>query len=651
MTPSAPPPLSPWPSRLLAAALLAAAFVVHWPALHGTWLWDDRVDLPDNLQLRTLGGLWNIWAHPTVLYDFYPLKHTVQWVQWQLWGEHTLGYHVTNVALHALSALLFWRVLGQLGLRFAWAGGLLFAVHPLTVESVAWIAELKNTLSLPPLLLATSAFIEWMDDARRGTWLRALAWYLVALLCKTSVVMFPCTLLLLLWWKRSSLARATGTGRCESSSVSAAAASDRRDRSPSSALASPIVRRHLLATAPFFALSLVLGLVTVWFQVHRAIAGEVITIGGPTARLALAGTAGGFYFWKSVWPFDLLPIYSRWSVSPFSLWHAFACAAPVATLAVCWWRRATWGRHALLGLGWFALHVAPFVGLITASYMRFSWVMDHFAYVALLGVIGLVVAALECAVPFRAATAGVVALAGLFTWHARAYAHHFRDEHSLWSFTVARDPDAWLAHYNLGVVLDKRGERDAARRHYETTLRLKPTYAEAHGNLGVLLADRGDFAGGLAHLRESVRLDPAYAEGFSNLGFALLNAGHVADAIAALEHAVRVKPDYVDAYANLGSALRRAGRTADAIARFQTILRLRPDSPTVHFNLGNAQRDLGQLAGSIASYERAIALRPALAVAHRNLAISLRDTGRTAEARARYAEARRLDPSFPPWPE
>jgi tetratricopeptide (TPR) repeat protein len=605
-----------WSVWLRAAAIVAAAFVVHAPALHGSSLWDDRVDLPDNVQLRTLGGLWNIWAHPTVLYDFYPLKHTVQWIQWQLWGEHTLGYHVTNVALHALSALLFWRVLGQLGVRLAWIGGLIFTVHPLTVESVAWIAELKNTLSLPPLLLATSAFLVWLDGPRRGACHRALAWFLVAMLCKTSVAMFPCTLLLLVWWKHGTL-----------------------------------TRRDLVATAPFFAVSLVLGLVTVWFQVNRAIAGEVITIGGSAARLALAGTAGGFYFLKCLWPSGLLPIYPRWAVTPFSLWHAFACIAPVAVLALCWWRRARWGRHGLLGLGWFALHVAPFVGLITASYMRFTWVMDHFAYVAVLGVIGFAVAALQHVPSPRVALAGALAVASSFTWQSRSYAHIFRDEHSLWSFTVERDPSAWLAHYNLGVVLYKRGELEAARRHYETTLQLKPDYAEAHGNLGILLADQGDLANGLAQLRESIRLDPTYAEGYSNLGFALLNAGQVPEAIAALNRSVQVKPDYVDAYANLGAALRRAGRTAEAIAQFQTILRLRPDSPVVCFNLGNAQRDLGQLRESVASYERAIALKPDLAVAHRNLAVSLQDLGRTAEARARYAEARRLDASFPPWPD
>ena len=230
-----------------AVGILVIGTAVFWPALHGTWVWDDQPEVIINNLLRDPDGWWKFWIAPPT-HDFFPLKSTLQWLLWQAWQDNALGFHVITLGLHLLSALLLVRLLRQLGLRHAWLGGLLFAIHPVVVESVAWIAELKNTSSLPPLLLAMSAYIEYDARRRKRDYCLALLWFLAAMLCKTSVVMLPAVLLLYAWWKR---------GR--------------------------IGRDDIKASVPFFAVALALGLVTVWYQRYHSIGPEPLPMVGRPA--------------------------------------------------------------------------------------------------------------------------------------------------------------------------------------------------------------------------------------------------------------------------------------------------------------------------------------------------------------------------------
>ena len=565
------------------AALVAAALCIYWPALHGDWLWDDRADVVSNPLLRDLGGLARIWFEPSALPDYYPIKASVQWVQWQLWHEDTLGYHLTNVALHLAGAFLVWRLFARLGLRHGWLGAMLFTVHPVMVESVAWIAELKNTLSLPPLLGACLAFLDFDEHGRRRDYVRALALFIVAMLCKTSVVMLPCVLLLHAWWRRRRIARA-----------------------------------DVLAAAPFFAVSLVLGLVTVWLQRSHAIGDEVLPLGGPGHRIAIAGSALVFYLSKCLWPAGLMPVYPHWPLdgrSPlhFLPWVAFALGA-----AACFRRPQTWRRHLVLGGGWFTLHLLPFLGFVPISYFRFTWVMDHFLHVPIIGVIGLAVSLLDVArsklrrgtrlVPVGA-TAAILVLASL----SRVYAEIYRDPISLWSFAARRNPAAWPAHNNLGQALAAAGKPGEAIAAYETALQLKPDYVDAHNNLGNALLAVGRPADAIAHFRAILALKPNHAAAHNNLGVALRRTGDGAAALPSLRRALELKPDYAEAWNNLGNTLRDLGRSAEAVP----------------------------------NYEQAIRLAPAFAEAHYNLGLAFADLGRREEARQKIAEARRLNPSMP----
>jgi hypothetical protein len=444
MTQARPAPFA----RLLPAAVIVLAGAwIYGPALHGPWIWDDSAELITNPVMRDPHGLAKIWISP-VTPDFFPLKTTLQWLLWRLWGADSTPYHVLTLGLHLVSALLFWRVLRLLGLRWAWLGGLLFVVHPLVVESVAWVAELKNTLSLAWLLLAMIAYLEYdrragaivRPSGLRSAYLRSLIFFLLAALSKSSVVMFPFVLLLHAWWQR---------GR--------------------------IRRKDLIDSLPFFATSLVLGLITVSFQQHRALASWSIPAGGVGSRIAGAGVALAFYFWKSVLPLHLLLMYPQWRINPPSLlqWLPWPCLALL--LAWFWLKRATWGRAAIFGVGFFVLNLLPVLGLVSMSYMHIAWVADHFVYLPLLGLLGLAVGGIgwiadRIAARPSAARFGaiglLVLLLGALASESRTQAARFGDEEVLWSATLRENPAAWMAHINLGHFLGQAGRGPEALEQY-----------------------------------------------------------------------------------------------------------------------------------------------------------------------------------------
>jgi tetratricopeptide (TPR) repeat protein len=542
-----------WKTGLKIGLPAALGLLVFWPALWGGWVWDDVFYLPGNPLLNDPARLWKAWFEPGSFIEYYPLEQTVQWAQWRCWGADTLPYHLTNLALHLVSGWLVWRLLARFHLRAAWLGGLLFVIHPLNVESVAYLSELKNTLSLPPFLLACLVWIDFEENGRRRDYLLALGFFVIAMLCKISMVMFPFVLLLYAWWKR---------GR----------------------VAAP----DLVRAAPFFIVSLLLGLMTLSAGEHFAgldpsrLAAPVI--GNFVQRTLLAGETQAFYFARFFWPATPLPMYPPWNIDSFAaamLPWIFAAAA----LAFLWPRRARWGRHALLGLGFFFLNLLPFSGLMPASYMNFTWVMDHFLYLPMIGLIGLVVAGweqihLRLPASYRRADAAlIVVLVLVLTAWAQDAAAAWADRESLWRYTVDHNPDAWLAHYNLGNELRVQKRPEEAAAEYRAALAINPGFAWAHDNLGLALFDLpGHEDEAIAEYRETLRLRPGMAEAHNNLANTLLrDPTRLLDAIAEYRAALRIQPGLAAAHYNLGVALEQLpDRQEEAKAEFREALRLDP---------------------------------------------------------------------------
>jgi tetratricopeptide (TPR) repeat protein len=538
------------PAVLGVAAIFLLSFAIYWPALQGGFVWDDMILVEKN-QLATGDlNLRTVWFNT----DF-PLSTVAFWVQWLLWGKSTLGYHLVNVLLHVASALLVWRVLLQLKIPGAWFAATLFAVHPVCVASVAWISELKNTLSLPFFLLSFSSYLAFEESHAKGELAKArwcywlsLATFLLALLSKTSTVMLPAVLLLCAWWKR---------GR--------------------------ITKQDNLRASPHFALALAFGLMTIWFQNHQVIGGVTVQAENFWGRLAGAGIAIWFYLGKALLPLNLTMIYPRREIDATTVLSFVPLVLLCGLLVVCWRYRRSWGKHALFALGCFAVTLFPVLGFFDMLYLQFSRVSDHLQYFPLIAILALIAAGVHALLPakmFRfVAPVLVLVLCGLTLQRARVFA----SDEKLWEDTVAKNPTAWNAHNNLGCIRAEQNKMDEAIKHFEASLKFNPRNAQAHINLGKALAMQNKFIEAESHFETALNIRPT-AEAHTFYGSALASRGKMPDAVKHLREAVRLRPD-VETRLQLAAMLRATGNIREAIEQTRLALEAKPDMPEVMSNL------------------------------------------------------------------
>jgi len=615
-----------WQDLLLRGATLALA--VLWiyspvcnPTLPAEWLGDDDQLLTENLTVQHrlsedpsvpqdhLATLARLWLAPEGL-DYFPLSYTALWAQWPFFSMDPrtggpvqpggpavawpLGYHATSVVLHLLGAVALWQLLAVMQLPGSWLGALLFAVHPVCVESVAWVSEVKNTLSLPLFLLAATEYVRFDDRVQGGRlsdapwekshFLRSVLFFLLAMLAKPSMVAFPLVILLYTWWKRNT-----------------------------------VTFRDLVWTAPFFLISLVLGLVTIGFQHGRAIGQEAIIVGGPVSRAATAGMAILWYLLLLVWPAELLPNYPKWAVDPPQAWQFLPWLFIVGGGWWCWQNRSTWGRHALFAFGFFLLMLAPVLGFITISYMRISWVADHFVYLPMVGIVSLVAAGVaslyERTRPEERPriAVGVAVVLGLLAVLSFRYAANWVSEDALWNYTLARNDAAWAGHNRLGAKKLVRGHLEnhepvtriqdlGALHHFMRATALRPDLGETQNSLGAAYLEmakvslkRGDnvAAGKLLGMAKeqfvmASRLMPHAAMFRKNLADAFGLAGSYAEAAATLAGLVEETPNDPLLLNNYGVALFWSGRKEDAIVQYQKALRIAPGLQDARKNLAVA---------------------------------------------------------------
>ena len=540
-----------------ALALVALVAVAYLPAFSSGYVWDDDAHVTASPALSDLRGLVAIWTTLDATPQYYPLTHTTFWIERRLWGLDPAGYHAVNVALHAGAALALWRLLVLLGVPGAWLASAVFALHPVHVESVAWITERKNTLSAFLYLASARVFLGWALTGHRGR--RAPGWaaalYAAALLAKTVTSTLPLGLAIVLWWKR---------GRLE--------------------------RKEIAWLAPMLAAGALLGVLT--RHLERALIGAdpLIAI-APWERLALAGRNAWFYLGKLAWPTELSFVYPRGGVDASSA-AAWVGAALLAALVVALWAaRGRAGRGPLAALAYFGVTLAPALGFFDVYPFRYAWVADHFVYLASLGPIVLASAAAASLPLPRAlrpiAAAAVVALLGAATLdRCRAFA----DEETLWRDTLRRNPGAWLAHNNLGILLAERGSTEDAASHFERALALYPGHSGARANLGYLQERMGRDAEAAATLEAAAAARPEDADVRVHLVRTLLRLGRPRDALPRAIEAARLAPDDPEILCDAGSLLAQAGRIDEGIAYLRRALALRPDFARARVNLERAQR-------------------------------------------------------------
>ena len=555
-------PTPPAADTLLGLLLIAAVFAAYAPALAGDLLWDDAAHITVGA-LQGWDGLVRIWFAPGATQQYYPVLHSAFWVEHRLWGSSVLGYHLIMAALHALAACLVVLLCQRLAVRGAWIAGFLFALHPVHVESVAWISEQKNTLSLVLALLSVLAWLRFDETRARRHWIVAFLLFALALGAKTVTATVPCALLVLVWWRRGSIAW----------------------------------RRDAVPLLPWIVLGIASGLGTAWVERHViGAAGLEFTL-SPVQRLLLAGRAVWHYLGTFLWPAHLVFTYPRWRIEPGTV-LAWAYPAALLVLVAALWRARHRTRAPLAALLVFAGTLFPVLGFLDVYPFRYSFVADHFQYHADVvlcmlagGGIAWLSARAHSATQRRAvslALGGLALTLAALTWRE---ARNYRNAESLYRAILERNPASWMAHHNLGrLVARKAGGLAEAIAHFEAAIALKPDHARAHYSLGVALQRVGRAAESVAHFEAAIRLEPDNPELVANAHYI---AGDILrrdptwldEAIAHLREAVRLKPKVAQGHNTLGEALLAHGRTDDARREFAEALRLQPDFEEAQANL------------------------------------------------------------------
>ncbi len=612
---------------------LIILFVVlaYLPALNGGFIWDDD-SWTTNLSalLQNTSGLFSIWFQPTALQQYYPLSGTTFWLDYQLWKFWTLPYHIENVLLHGLAALLFWRLLLRLKLPGAWLAAAIFALHPVMVESAAWITERKNVLSLPFYFAALLAYLRWSQgvasnppDASPATRQPALFYWLAfflflgALLAKTTTFSLPAVILLIVWWQSGQIRW----------------------------------RADVLPTLPFFVLAIGLCAVTAWLEkTHVGAQGSDFALTFPQ-RCLVAGRAFWFYLGHLFWPADLCFVYPRWEPDPGQWWRWLYPTTALGALFALWLARGRIGRGPATALFFYVGTLFPVLGFMNAYGMRYSYVWDHWVYLPALGIIALAAAGVVRAAErlgqqrlVHAFALVVLPALGLLTWRQ---SRMYTDTDTLWQTTLARNPDCWLAHNNRGVALAAAGRFDEAIENFRKAIRNNPNYVEAPDNLGVALAAMGRLDEAIENYHQAIQINPNYAEALNDLGLALTEKGQFDEAIENYHKAIQINPNYAEALGNLGVVLAAKGRFDEAIESYHKAIQINPNLYKTLDNLGVALAAMGRFDEAIESYHKAIQINPNFYKTLDNLGVALAATGRLDEAIESYRRAIQADLNRP----
>ncbi len=599
---------------LFSLVLIVATVLAYLPAWNGKPIWDDKSHITQP-ELRSWHGLVEIWTQVGSTQQYYPLVHSTFWVEQKLWGDSVLGYHLVNILLHALGAVVLLQILLRLKVPGAWLAAGLFALHPVQVESVAWISEIKNTLSGLFFFCSILAYLNFDQNRSRVAYFGSLALFLFGLMCKTVIAPLSAIILVVLWWRRGRLR----------------------------------LRDDVVPLLPFFGLGIGAGLFTAWVErTFVGAQGSAFTL-SILQRCLIAARDFWFYLFKLLWPAKLTFIYPRWHISGAAWWQYLFPLTLVLLLGVLWLLRKNFRAPLAATLVFLGL-LSPALGFINVYPFIYSFVADHFQYLACVGPLTLVAAgitmALDSVAPekiFLRPTVYTVLLVtlGLLSWRQ---CHDYRDIETLWRTTIARNPDCWMAYSNLGSFLSERGNVDEAIGDFRRALELWPDQSKDHNNLGKALVQTGRMAEAMDHFQTALRISPDDPDTGTNIGAALLQQGDADGAISHLQRVVEKWPRHAPAHIDLGNALLQKRETDAAIAEYGKILELPFDHAEALYSIGNALRQKGDVEEAIIQYRTAIALRPDYANAHNNLANSLRQTGRVEEAVHEYEAALKSEP-------
>src|SRR5437867_3508356 len=504
-------------SRAWFFALVLAALTIfaYRPAWNGGFVWDDDVYITNNELLTAPDGLRRIWFSLDSPSQYFPLVYSTFRIEHALWGLNPTGYHWVNLLLHVANALLVWRVLARLNVPGAWLAGAVFALHPVQVESVAWITERKNVLMGFFFLLTLLAWLAFVDERTKRPWsfyVLALILYMLALSAKATACTLPAALFLILWLQKKA-----------------------------------INWKRIFEILSFLVLGLAMGLLAMWWErYHQGTSRAAITFLSPIERVLVASRAVWFYLSKLIWPSNLTFIYPKWNISPEHLLDYIWLVAAIAVCMAIYWLRRYTGRIVEVAAAFFVATLSPVLGFMMLFTFRYTYVADHYQYLACIGPIALASAGLvsladkftQYRVVNVSAALLVVASLGTLTWRQAAT---YTDIETLWRTTLARNTECWMAHTNLGLVFLQKGEIDEGIAHYRSALHMQPDSWDAEYNLGTALLGKGQVDEAILHCERAVAMRPTDPDALVSLGNALFQKGRIDEAIAHYQKAITVQ--------------------------------------------------------------------------------------------------------------
>jgi protein O-mannosyl-transferase len=509
--------------------LLFAVCAAYYPAMWAAFVWDDAFNVTGNPCVIGPFGLKEIWTSQAGL--LFPLAQTTFWAEHALWGLQPLPYHLVNVLQHAGCAVLLWRVLWSLRISGAWLGAALWSLHPLQVESVAYVSELKNTQSCLFYLLTILFFVRWLRSGeKQNTSGWSYAWTLffatLAMATKSSTVILPAVLALCAWWVE---------GRWH--------------------------WRHLWRLAPIFVLSVLATIATMWPAPPdlTAVTDRHAVLTWPE-RLATSGDVIWFYLGKLIWPHPLMVVYPRWTIDAGQVSSYLPLLAAMLALFILWLKRDSWARPWFFAFFYFFIALSPFLSFIDQSYWVFSFVADHLQNLAGMGPLALAGAGLARAgdIAFSrkpwlkmALGSGLLLILGLTSWQ-RTWA--YESELTLWRDEQAKNSNCWATCYSLGTYLSRNGQLEEGIAQLQKAVELYPTLVGARANLGSALSENGQFDEAIEQYEKALEINPYLPHVHNDLAIALFQKGRTAQAIAEFQEALRLKPDYINAWDNLAKA-------------------------------------------------------------------------------------------------
>ena len=574
--------------------LAAVTIFAYRPAWNGGLLWDDDVYITNNELLTAPDGLRRIWFSLDSPSQYFPLVYTTFRIEHAVWGLDPTGYHWVNLLLHIANALLVWLVLARLKVPGAWLAGAIFALHPVQVESVAWITERKNVLMGFFFLLTLLAWVAFLDEKTKRPWLYyglALILYLLALSAKTTACTLPVALFLILWLQKKRISW-----------------------------------ERIFEINPFFVLGIASGLLAIWWErYHQGTSRAIFTFLSPIERLLVASRAIWFYLSKLAWPSNLTFIYPRWDIAPTHLLNYAWLLTGVLVCGAIYFLRRYVGRCVEVAAAFFIATLSPVLGFIMLYTFRYTFVADHYQYLACIGPIALASAGLinladvsknSRTLIFSVALC-VVALLATLTWRQAAM---YGNIETLWRTTLSRNPNCWMAHNNLGIVLFEKGQLDDAIAHYRTTLQMQPNFWDADYNLGTALLGKGQVDEAIFHCDKAVSMQPNDPDAQVALANALLQKRRIDDAIVHYQKAVAIRPDYFLARYGLGHALLERGKLDAAIEHSRAALLIQPNNADCQTILAIALDEEGQSVEAVKHYEKALEISPQSVSALNNLA-------------------------------